>query len=298
MPPRKAYNGLLMRRTLPRLFFPLLLAFSLCGQPVAADVAEPDFREQASEKIWAEQLRPGAFQDRPITEGAAQNVIELKAPFRAEDATVVPVSVHTRMPQTPERYIRRIHIYIDKNPLPLVGIFEFTPASGRADVAMRVRVDDFSYVRAVAELNTGELFMAKSFVRATGACSAPPPKSIDDSIAGMGTMKLRTVGDFTLSEPNLVQLMIKHPNITGLQPLRIGSRVRPPAHFVRELSVAYNGEPVMKAQLTFAISMDPSLRFYFLPDAAGTLTVTAVDTQDNRWSVSETMPPAGGPAPG
>src|SRR5690606_35287209 len=182
--------------------------------------------------------------------------------------------------------------------LPLVGIFEFTPASGRADVAMRVRVDDFSYVRAVAELNTGELFMAKSFVRATGACSAPPPKSIDDSIAGMGTMKLRTVGDFTLSEPNLVQLMIKHPNITGLQPLRIGSRVRPPAHFVRELSVAYNGEPVMKAQLTIAISMDPSLRFYFLPDAAGTLTVTEVDTQDNRWSVSETMPPAGGPAPG
>jgi sulfur-oxidizing protein SoxY len=283
-----------MRRSLPLSLLSLFLAATLSGQPAPADVAPADFREQASEKVWAEHLRPGAFQDRPIAEGAAQNVIELKAPYRAEDAAIVPISVHTRMPQSAERYIRRIHIYIDKNPLPLVGIFEFTPASGRADVAMRVRVDDFSFVRAIAELNTGELYMAKSFVRATGACSAPPPKSIDDSIAHMGAMKLRTVGDFALEEPNLVQLMIKHPNITGLQPLRIGSRVRPPAHFIRELSVAYNGEPVMHAQLTFGVSMDPSLRFYFVPEASGTLTVTALDTQNNRWSVSEAMPPAGG----
>jgi len=263
----------------------LIAALAMSG-PSAADVAAPDLRESASDKIWEENLRPAAFSDRTILEGAAQNVLDLKAPFRAEDATVVPISISTRLPQTEKSYISKIHVYIDKNPFPLVGIFEFSPHNGRADLAMRVRVDDFSYVRAIAEMNTGELYMAKSFVRATGACSAPPPKSIDDSIANMGTMKIDTVGEVDLSKPALLQLRIKHPNITGLQPMKIGSRVRPPAHFLSQLNVSYGGQVVMKAMLTFSISMDPSFRFFFVPSSEGTITVEAIDTEQNRWTAS------------
>lgn len=254
---------------------------------VGADVAPADFREQASEAIWQEQLRPAFFKDTPITEGAGQNVLEIKAPFRAEDAAVVPISVHITRDQGSDDYIRRIHVFIDKNPVPLVGVFTLTPDSGKADLAMRVRVDDFSYIRAVAETSSGELFLAKSFVRASGACSAPPPKSIDDSIANMGAMKLKTVGQIELGKPNLVQLLVKHPNITGLQPMEIGSRVLPPAHFLNTLQVTYDGRKVMSADLTFSISMDPSLRFFFVPRGQGKLTVEATDTQNNRWSSSE-----------
>ncbi len=250
----------------------------------SADVAPPDFRQKASDKVWEENIRNGAFKDKAIIEGAAQDVIELKAPFRAEDAAIVPISIHAKFPQTEDRYIEKIHIYIDKNPLPLVGIFEFGPASGRADLAMRVRVDDFTYVRAIATLNDGELYMAKSFVRATGACSAPPPKSIEDSIANLGQMKMKTIGELELAKPNLVQLKILHPNITGLQPLRIGSRVMPPPHFVKQVDVDYNGEQVMKAQLTFSVSMDPALRFFFKPDKAGVITVKGSDTKKNEFS--------------
>lgn len=253
--------------------------------PVFADVAPADFRQKQSDAVW-EKLREGAFQDKQLIEGPEQNVLDIKAPYRAEDATIVPISVHTKIPQTGQQYISKIHIYIDKNPLPLVGIFELTKDSGKADLAMRVRVDDFTYVRAIAELNTGELYMAKSFVRATGACSAPPPKSIDESIANMGKMKIRNVGDLELAKPNLVQLKIKHPNITGLQPMRIGSRVMPPPHFIREIKVNYAGKTVMKAQLTFSVSMDPSFRFYFTPTEEGQITVEATDTQNNQWSSS------------
>ena len=111
--------------------------------------------------------------------------------------------------------------------------------------------------------------MAKSFVRATGACSAPPPKSIDDSIANMGKMRMKLIGGVEYAQPNLAQLKIKHPNITGLQPMKIGSRVRPPAHFVSQLKISYEGAPVMAARLTFSISMDPSLRFFFVPSGPG-----------------------------
>lgn len=254
-----------------------------------ADVAPPDWRQKQSDQVWEEQLRHQTFQDREIIEDTGHKILQLKAPYRAEDATIVPLTIHTKIPQTADTYIKKMHVFVDKNPAALVGIFDFTPNSGKADLAMRIRVDDFTFVRAIAELNTGELYMSKSFVRATGACSAPPPKSIDDSIANMGQMKMRTVGELAYGEPNLVQLKIKHPNITGLQPMRIGSRTRPPAHFVNSLEVDYNGKMIMKALLTFSVSMDPSLRFFFIPEKAGKMTVKVKDTDNNSWQSEHNM---------
>jgi len=177
-----------------------------------------------------------------------------------------------------------MHIFVDKNPVPLVGIFEFTPDSGRADLAMRIRVDSFSYVRVVAELNSGELYMTKSFVRAKGACSAPPPSSMEDSKRLLGKMKMAIVGDLELGKPNLMQLKIRHPNITGMAPLKIGSRVLPPAHFINNIEVDYNGKLIMKATLTFSISMDPTFRFFFVPEKEGVMTVKGTDTKKNEFS--------------
>lgn len=269
-----------------RSFGQILMIISLClaAVTIQADVAPADFREQLSEKVWVETLKPANFQDREIIEGTEQNVLEIKAPYTAEDASVVPISIHTKIPQTPDLYIKKIHIFVDKNPLPLVGVFDLTPQSGKADLAMRIRVDDFSFVRAIAEMNTGELYMTKSFVRAKGACSAPPPASMDESVKLLGTMKMDTIGDIELGKPNLMQLKIRHPNITGMAPLKIGSRVIPPPHFVKELEVDFNGTPVMKAVLTFGVSMDPAFRFYFVPDKAGTITIKGIDTKNNNFS--------------
>lgn len=262
-----------------------LLAILLGSYSVTAiaDVAPPDYRQKKSDEAWA-PIQKSLFQDRKIIEGAEQNVIELKAPYTAEDATVVPVSIHTHIPQTPERYIKKMHVYVDKNPLPLVGEFEFTPDSGKADLAMRIRVDTFSYVRAIAELNTGELYMTKSFVRAKGACSAPPPASMEDSKKLLGKMKMNVIGDVALGQPNLMQLKVRHPNITGMAPLRVGSHVIPPAFFVNNLEIDFNGKPIVKAKLTFSVSMDPAIRFFFVPDKDGVITVRGTDTEKNEFS--------------
>lgn len=271
----------------PNFLTRLLALLMLIASPslLMADVMPSDYRQKLSDEAWG-KLRAGAFQDREIIEGSAQNVVEIKAPYRAEDATIVPISVHTKIPQSKDLYVEKIHIYIDKNPMPLVGIFELSPESGRADLAMRVRVDTFTYVRAIAEMNTGELYMTKSFVRATGACSAPPPKSITDSINNIGRMKIRNVGELEFEKPNLVQLKIKHPNITGMQPLKIGSRVMPPAHFVNKLKVVYGDKTIMTAQLTFSVSMDPSFRFFFTPESEGQMTIEAADTKNNQWTTT------------
>lgn len=264
-----------------KIVFLLITLFSIA---LHADVAPADFRQKESDKVWDNQLRKTNFGDRDIIEGAKQDLLKIKAPYAAEDATVVPISVLTQKPQTPEHYIKKLHIFVDKNPVPLVGMFEFTPDSGKADIAMRIRVDTFSYVRAIAETNDGQLYMTKTFVRAKGACSAPPPASIEDSKKFIGKMKLKNIGDLTFGQPNLVQLKIKHPNITGMAPVRLGSRVMPPPHFLHTLKVEYEGKKVMQAQLTFSVSMDPAFRFFFIPEQEGTMTVNGIDTKKNEFS--------------
>ena len=97
---------------------------------------------------------------------------------------------------------------------------------------------------------------------------------------------MKVVGDVILGQPNLMQLKIRHPNITGMAPLKIGSRVRPPAHFVDTIEITYNGKLIVKASLTFSVSMDPALRFYFIPEKEGTMLVEGTDTKKNKFSGS------------
>lgn len=261
----------------------LLMQFSSI---VLADVQPADHRLNVSDKAWEDNLRKQNFQNRHIIEGYEQNILELKAPYTAEDASIVPISVRTSILQSPERYIKKISIFVDMNPMPVVGYFDFTPDSGKADLAMRIRVETFSYVRAVAELNTGELYMTKSFIRAKGACSAPPPASMEDSRKLLGKMKMRVVGKVKFGKPNLMQVKVRHPNITGMAPLKIGSRVIPPAFFMDSFEVTYNDKLIVKAFLTFSISMDPAIRFYFIPEKEGVMTVKGTDTKKNAFSSS------------
>jgi sulfur-oxidizing protein SoxY len=261
--------------------------------PVMADVNDlrnrsgDDLKKQ-SDRVWEENLRPGTFQDREINENQTDAVVELKAPYRSEDPSVVPVSIHSKIPQTADRYIKKLYIYLDKNPLPLVGIFEFTPESGKADLAMRIRVDDNTYFRVVTEMNNGDLLMSKSFIRSLGGCSEPLGASVEESLKRMGKMKMNTVGDVTLGEPNLMQLKISHPNITGLgASQRTG--VKPPPHFVKEIIVSYDGKMVLKANLTFAISQDPSFRFFFTPEKEAEMVVVAVDTKNNEFKSTHSV---------
>ena len=250
-----------------------------------ADVSSPNYRQELSDQVWEENIRPATFQDRGILEGANQDILEIKAPYRAEDGAIVPVSIHTKITQTGDNFIQKLHIFIDKNPIPLVGVFEFTPDAGRADLAMRVRVNEYSYFRVIAEMNNGDLVMAKSFIRTKGGCSAPPGKSVAESKANLGQMKMETVGELELGKPNLMQLKIRHPNITGMAP-DDKTGVYPPPYYVTDMNINYDNKMVMKAKMTFAISQDPSFRFYFVPEKEADMTVDVIDNKDNHFNSS------------
>lgn len=226
------------------------------------------------ERNWTNLVKDQYFQGKAIVESDA--VITLDAPYRAEDPALVPLKIVSRIPQTKDKFIKRITVFVDNNPFPYVGEFELSPESGKADLAMRVRVNTYSFVRAVAELNDGQLFMSKKYVKASGGCSAPMGADLDAAMKRLGKMKFRGPEQVKAGEANEVQLFISHPNITGMQMDQV-SRMIKKSHFVRTVNVSFDGKPVLTAKTDIAISADPNFRFFFVPDTAGVLKAEITD---------------------
>jgi sulfur-oxidizing protein SoxY len=230
--------------------------------------------------IW-QKLKRSLFEDRPVASDA-RGIVELVTPTRAEDAAVVPVAIRTGIVQRPERYVRRIYLIVDKNPSPLAAKFELTPESGRADLETRIRIEEYTYVRAVAELSDGTLVADARFVKASGGCSAPAGKDPAAAAARVGRMRLAVDGDVSYNQPALARLMISHPNDSGLVMDQV-TRHYAPAYFVRAIKVTYAGKPILTAEVDFSISENPNFRFYFVPGGEGELKAEAVDTKELKF---------------
>ncbi|MCK4841377.1 MAG: quinoprotein dehydrogenase-associated SoxYZ-like carrier, partial [Methylococcales bacterium] len=108
----------------------------------------PLFASAAKDEVnWNHFLKKQYFAGKVIKE--SNDLIQIEAPYRAEDPALVPIKIISKIKQTKDKYIKRIIVFIDNNPFPFVGEFEFTPETGKADIAMRVRVNSYSYIRAI-----------------------------------------------------------------------------------------------------------------------------------------------------
>src|SRR6266481_5719542 len=212
------------RKAMVRLvLFLLLLPLVLAG-PAHAERSEI---ERAAR--WAD-LRHAIFGDRPVIE--AEDVVVIDVPARAEDAAIVPVAI--RMAETLAREIVGLYLVIDDNPSPLAAHFRFGPLADKREIATRVRIDDYTYLHAVAETTDGRLFSAARFVKAAGGCSAPAGKDQALALERLGKMKL-TLADRTTPDAAInAKLLVSHPNNSGLQ-MDQATRNYIPADFMESL---------------------------------------------------------------
>ncbi|WP_244816580.1 quinoprotein dehydrogenase-associated SoxYZ-like carrier [Caballeronia sp. Lep1P3] len=250
--------------------------------PCVAHAAHPD---DDPDKVarWLD-FKEGAFKGRTIdTHGDA--VIKLDAPARAADAAVVPIAISAQFAQTPERFIRKVYLFIDENPEPYAGSFEFTPESGLASIETRVRVEDYTFMRAIAETSDGHLYSAVRFVKASGGCSAPADKDDEAAERAAGAVRLQAEGKAVAGKPELAQLMVRHPNRTGMAMNQV-TRNYATAYFVRKVAITYADKPVMTANVNFSISENPNFRFYFLPGAKGELKAHIEDTKNKAFEAA------------
>jgi len=244
-----------------------------------AQDASPDADASA---VW-KKVHESVFANADIA--PADGVVSLETPKRAEDAAVVPVAIRAAIAQRSDRYIDTLWLVVDNNPSPIAAVFHFTMASGRADMETRIRVEQYTHVRAIARTNDGKLYMAVNYVKASGGCSAPAGKDAAAAQASLGRMRIRVDEATASGKPVLAQLMISHPNDSGLAMDQVTRSYATP-HFVREVDVSYAGKPVMRADVDFSISENPNFRFYFVPAGGGELQAKVVDNQDLSFSTS------------
>ncbi len=207
--------------------------------------------------------------------------LSMEAPYRAEDAALVPITV--RIPANVASSVRKLTLVIDKNPAPMAAAFTFGPAAGSGDrvVSTRVRFDMYSNIHAVAETADGKLHMVTKFVKAAGGCSAPALKDADEALASIGKVQVRTFE--TAGAPSEAQVMIRHPNYSGMQMNQL-TGLYIPAKFVDEMTVKRDGELVFGLEAGISLSEDPNIRFTYAPGKDDAITVEAKDNTGATFS--------------
>jgi len=261
----------------------LSLAAASAGLLLAAATA-PVLAED--DDPWPD-LREALFGDRAIHDGAG--VIALEAPVRAYDAAIVPITMVAEIPQSGERYIQSITLIVDKNPAPVAAVFRTSPLAGDATIATRIRVNEYTNVRAIAETSDGELYMAARYVKAAGGCSAPALKDQEQALARLGKMKLKQTAAPADGAPGEIQLLISHPNYSGLQMDPV-TRHYIPAEFVQAVTVTYAGETLLSVEGAISLSEDPSFRFHYRPQGAGEISVQVRDSDAREFSERWPLP--------
>jgi sulfur-oxidizing protein SoxY len=256
-----------------------------------ASVTHPDPTEEDSDAAtrasrW-QALQKALFPGRAMQDGAG--IVKLDAPPRAADAALVPISVDL----SAVKPIKGIYVVIDNNPSPLAAHFTFGPKSDPHTLKMRVRIDAYTNMHAIAESQDGHLFVATRFIKASGGCSAPAGSDDDAALADMGHMKLHLIGDFTAGKPEQAVLMVRHPNFNGMQMNQI-TRFYTPARFIRTIDATYDGGNVFHLDSDISLSSDPVITFGFVPQHQGQMTVVARDSSNATFNHHFDIPGAGG----
>jgi len=251
------------------LIWAVAMALGFGASPSFAAAPEPD-------DPWP-GLAQDIFKGRPLADGAG--LLSIEMPYRAEDAAVVPVTLRTTLPPGDTRSVKSITLVIDQNPAPVAATFEI--GAGVSMIATRVRVNSYTNVHAVAELSDGGLYVVQTYVKASGGCSAPAAKDPQEAQANLGLMRFRQFAgpkDATSSAPREAQIMMRHPNNSGLQMDQV-TRLYVPLFIVNDLRVWQGDQLLLAMDGGISISEDPNIRFSYRPNGAAAFRVEARDTE-------------------
>ncbi|OGA21413.1 MAG: sulfur oxidation protein SoxY [Betaproteobacteria bacterium RIFCSPLOWO2_02_FULL_67_26] len=141
----------------------LVAAGSLAG---GIGVASAAGSAHATPAAMEEAIRK-AIGDAPVRKGR----VKLDVPPLIDNGNSVALSVAVDSPMTPSDYVKAIHVFSERNPLPNVLSVHLGPRSGRARIATRVRLADTQTVLAIAQLSDGSCWSDSAHVVVTlSAC--------------------------------------------------------------------------------------------------------------------------------
>lgn len=97
--------------------------------------------------------------------------VTLTIPPHAEDGGTVPMQIVVQSPMSDKDHVRNIHVIADQNPNPLVFSAGVHPGIGEMRWKLNIRLAGNTRVRAIAEMNDGELYADEVVVEVlVGGC--------------------------------------------------------------------------------------------------------------------------------
>ena len=97
--------------------------------------------------------------------------ISIDLPEIAENGNTVPLSVTVDSPMSAQSYVSDMLVVADGNPRPGVATFHFTPMSGTATAATRIRLSSTQNIIVVAKTSDGKFITDRKQVKVTiGGC--------------------------------------------------------------------------------------------------------------------------------
>ena len=275
------------RSLLPALMLGSLAALApprVQGVDDSAALMKQHAAEDAAERAarW-KSLQQAVFGARQMQDGSA--VIQIEAPEHALDAALVPVTLTL----TPGTAVKGVYLVIDNNPSPVASHFTFGPRADPRVLKLRVRVNQYTYIHAIAEGADGKLYVSQQFVKTSGGCSAPVGPDNAEALKDVGLMKLHLLGAFQAGKPLQAQLMIRHPNFNGMQ-MDQATRVFTPPRFIRTIDASYDGAAVFHLDSDISLSTDPVITFGFVPDKQGTMKLVVRDSDNALFNHSFDVP--------
>jgi sulfur-oxidizing protein SoxY len=257
---------------------PFLVALAACSAS-AEDAMSP------SAGAWG-FLRPQFYGQRDIGE-VDDAYMRIEAPASTPDPSATPVTLH--FGKDAVGAIRTVRVIIDNNPSPVATTMTIADGVPIDEIDLRVRVDRFTSVRAIAETADGRLEMRSAWIKASGGCSAPPAASGDGKT---GDVRFRATPD-----GKSLQVSIRHPNASGFQIDPATGDAIPP-HYVSHVVLKSGERTLVDVDSGISISENPTFRIVSNAPFAAPLTLEATDSKDAHFSATWNGADAahGGPA--
>lgn len=231
-----------------------------------------------------QDLQKQIFGDKAVK--TDDKAVQLASPDVAIDAALVPISINLADPKN----VKALYLVIDDNPSPVAAHFTFGPEADPKTIQLRVRVNAYTDMHAVAQMKDGSYVQTTRFIKAAGGCSAPMGVSDEEAMRGMGQMKVKVAGDFSAKKPVEATLMVRHPNFNGMQ-LNNDTHDYTPARYIQTINVSFADKPVFSLDTDISLASNPVITFAMLPSAdKGDLKVDVKDNQEGKWSKSFSLP--------
>jgi sulfur-oxidizing protein SoxY len=194
--------------------------------------------------------------------------VKVSFPAIAENQRQFPVQVDARGIAG----VQRIIVFADLNPLQKA--VEFVPHAAEAFIALRIKLDQRTPVRAAVQIADGTWLIAGNWIDAAGGgCSAPPASRIKGDWA-KNLMQVRGrmwKGTGLGSGSARLALNVHHPMDTGFVD-------NIPSYWLETLRVTAGGRDLAELTLSASVAEDPAIMLMPHLGDAEMVNVTARDT--------------------